>query len=165
MTTRLSAPGDSGSLILSADGLHPTALLYAGSSTETVGNPIQDVIKAFTATGKSFGFVGANRSCNTKNFLCPSTAASAGGTVRGHQGPSATEIDIARRIKEAHEPELFARPGILGVGVGAADEDPTRAVIVIYVDNGGGVALSHGLPSEIDGVRVKVIPTDPFVAF
>ena len=43
-----SAPGDSGSLIASADGLHPLALLFAGSHELTIGNPIRHVISRFT---------------------------------------------------------------------------------------------------------------------
>ncbi len=164
-TTRISAGGDSGSLILSADGLQPTALLYAGSSTDTIGNPIQDVISALTAGGNSFSFIGSNKSCSTTGFTCPA-AATAAATVAGGagQGPSDSDVDFARRIKEAHEPQLFSPPGVIGVGVGADEKDATRAVIVVYVLSGGG-SRPQGLPAELDGVRVRVIPTDPFVAY
>ncbi len=39
-----SAGGDSGSLIVSQSAAHPTALLYAGSSSTTIGNPISEVL-------------------------------------------------------------------------------------------------------------------------
>ena len=39
--------GDSGSLIVSKDGNHPVALLFAGSSSVTIGNPIGPVLGAF----------------------------------------------------------------------------------------------------------------------
>jgi hypothetical protein len=42
-----SAGGDSGSLIVTQSGNHPVALLFAGSSTNTIGNPIDLVLGAF----------------------------------------------------------------------------------------------------------------------
>lgn len=45
-----SDSGDSGSLIVTQDGNHPVALLFAGSSTVTIGNPINDVLNAFGVT-------------------------------------------------------------------------------------------------------------------
>ncbi len=42
-----SAGGDSGSLIVTVEGNHPVALLFAGSSTSTIGNPIDLVLGAF----------------------------------------------------------------------------------------------------------------------
>lgn len=45
-----SAAGDSGSLILSATGLRPTALLFAGGGNLTIGNPIRHVVEALNLT-------------------------------------------------------------------------------------------------------------------
>jgi hypothetical protein len=45
-----SAGGDSGSLIVTSAGNHPVALLFAGSSSSTIGNPIQAVLDAFGLT-------------------------------------------------------------------------------------------------------------------
>jgi len=43
----ISDSGDSGSLIVTRSDNKPVALLFAGSSTTTIGNPIQEVINAF----------------------------------------------------------------------------------------------------------------------
>ena len=43
----ISDSGDSGSLIVTKSGNNPVALLFAGSSTTTIGNPIQEVLNAF----------------------------------------------------------------------------------------------------------------------
>jgi len=154
-----SGGGDSGSLILSnnTSNHHPVALLYAGSSSVTIGNPIADVVAALNAGGHSTSFVG--------NGACGTGTTPIGGTVESASlhGPSDNDVDFARTIKERHEPDLFARPGVIGVGVGADDTDTTQAVVVVYVDNSGG-KVAHGLPTELDGVKVKVIPTDPFIA-
>lgn len=42
-----SRGGDSGSLIVSQEGNHPVALLYAGGGTSTFGNPINAVLQRF----------------------------------------------------------------------------------------------------------------------
>lgn len=41
-----SAPGDSGSLIVTEEGLHPTSLLFAGNALFTVANPMRYVVDA-----------------------------------------------------------------------------------------------------------------------
>jgi hypothetical protein len=179
-TTNISAGGDSGSLILSQSGLHPTALLYAGSSTTTIGNPASDVVNAFQAGGHTFSWVGTstcNGSCTTCNqaggFTCTNNQAgvlptsptvSAASAASSWAHPADGDVDFARRVKESREPEILSRPGVIGLGVGATEADPTIAAIVIYLETGRN-AQPHGLPSEIDGVPVRVILTDPFVAF
>jgi len=45
-----SAGGDSGSLIVTQSGNHPVALLFAGSTSTTIGNPIDLVLGAFGVT-------------------------------------------------------------------------------------------------------------------
>ena len=45
-----SAGGDSGSLIVTATGNNPVALLFAGNNTITVGNPIGEVLAEFNVT-------------------------------------------------------------------------------------------------------------------
>jgi hypothetical protein len=45
-----SAGGDSGSLIVTENGNFPVALLFAGSSSSTIGNPIDLVLGAFNVT-------------------------------------------------------------------------------------------------------------------
>jgi hypothetical protein len=42
-----SDSGDSGSLIMTTTGNHPVALLFAGSGSSTIGNPIDRVLAAF----------------------------------------------------------------------------------------------------------------------
>jgi hypothetical protein len=45
-----SRAGDSGSLIVTAAGLHPVGLLFAGSANVTIANPIDDILTAFSVT-------------------------------------------------------------------------------------------------------------------
>jgi hypothetical protein len=46
----MSDAGDSGSLIVTQSGNNPVALLFAGSTSTTIGNPIQEVLNAFGVT-------------------------------------------------------------------------------------------------------------------
>ena len=145
-----SAGGDSGSLILSSTN-HPTALLFAGSSAVTIGNPIQAVVNAYAASGHPITFVG--NACAA--FAADELLA----------GPSPVEVAFARSVKEQHEAALFAHPGVLGVGVGKVDDEAgTReTAIIVYVEASRG-AMPRNFPTELDGIKVRVIPTDPFVA-
>jgi hypothetical protein len=82
-----SAGGDSGSLMVDAATARPVALLYAGSSSTTVGNPISDVLAAFLDLGIDVSFVGGMDQAVT----CPSTGG--GGHQRGEEGRR--EVDRA----------------------------------------------------------------------
>jgi hypothetical protein len=149
-----SAGGDSGSLIVSNDGSpNPVALLYAGSTSQTIGNPIQAVVSAFQAGGHTFSFVG-----NTCAVAASSTSA-AGLDL------SLAEVDFARTVKERYEPDLFALPGVIGVGVGVDELDATRAAIVVYLSTDVSAHPQPGrVPADLGGVKIRVIPTDPFIA-
>ena len=157
--SNFSAGGDSGSLILTNSDTanrHPVALLFAGNAQVTIANPIADVIAAYQAGGHSFSFVGQ---------ACTRTAARIG--EPSHGGPSLLKVERTRWIKENHEAELFAQEGVIGVGVGRVtdrDEETETAIIVYVKANGKRPPRWLKLPTEIEGVKVRVIPTDPFVA-
>jgi hypothetical protein len=54
-------------------------------------------------------------------------------------------------------------PAVLGVGLGAADDANSQAAIVVYVDKTN--SNKPQLADQIDNVRLKVVLTDPFIAF
>ena len=145
-----SAGGDSGSLIVTNNACpQPVALLYAGSSTSTIGNPIGEVLTQIGSTlGTPVQFVG--------------TTCSAGFTTSS-AGPTQAELTRVRNVKNRHKGNMLELPGILGVGVGGADDNPTEAVIVVYVERGR--QLPGAIANRVDGVRVKVVNTEEFTAF
>lgn len=153
-STTFSAGGDSGSLIVSNNACHqPVALLYAGSSSSTIGNPIGEVLnKLGVALGRPISFVGG------------STCTAAAATLQD-QGLEVPEEEIARvsDIKDRAESRLFSQPSVIGVGVGALESNAKQAVIMVYIDQTTGI--SPHLPRRIEGVRVKKVYTDPFVAY
>jgi hypothetical protein len=149
-----SAGGDSGSLIVSNDGSsckQPVGLLFAGSSTTTIANPISDVVNAFP----SLSFVGSSTASG-----CPIS-----GTANPAQtlGPSQAAVGHARTVKNRHKASILGMANVLGIGVGAADDNSSEAVVIIYVETGH--ALPEVVPDFLDGLRVKVVTTEPFVAY
>jgi len=150
-----SASGDSGSLIVNSQTAQPVALLFAGNSTNTVGNPIQPVLAALKdpVTNAMPMVVGGAQHA----IACPATAAAQASTV----ALSEAEVKRATDVKTQHEAALMVDPAVIGVGVGASEDSPEEAAVVIYVDK----EKAHApIPAVIDGVRTKVIVTDRFRA-
>jgi hypothetical protein len=153
-----SAGGDSGSLIVTNDDNHsPVALLYAGSSTTTIGNPIGEVLDKLAAAlpgDDEIRFVGK------KGGGRPATRSLSAG-----QGvwPSEENVLTAASAMRQREHELLSRASVIGVGVGALDSDRAQAAIVVYVDYTSG--RRPRLPKRISGVPVKVVYTEPIVAY
>jgi hypothetical protein len=151
-----SAAGDSGSLIIKSQTAQPVALLYGGNSTSTVGNPIQDVLTALKdpTTGAIPSIVGT---LQQHAISCPPAAPAQTSTVV----ISEAEVARATAARNKHESAIMADPAVIGVGVGASEDDPAAAAVVIYVDK----AQAHApIPALIDGVRTRVIVTDRFRA-
>jgi hypothetical protein len=144
-----SAGGDSGSLIVTNDSAaQPVALLYAGSSTTTIGNPVGEVLnKVSAALGSPVSFVGTTQ-------ISTQTAQPSGG-----QSPQS--IQQANAAKERWADAFLNRPGVIGVGVGSS-EDGSAAAVVVYVDN--TAPGRPNLPNQVDGAQVRVVLTDPFVS-
>lgn len=152
VSTNMSAGGDSGSLLISNDGTpNPVGLLFAGNSTSTVYNRASAVVSAFSAGGHTFSFVG------TASDVEP-------GPPAGLLTPSDEAIAKAIQVQFEHEVELMRRANVIGVGVGAAENDPTQAALVVYIALPDAGQLAPTFPTSIDGVPVRVELTDPFVA-
>jgi hypothetical protein len=152
-----SAGGDSGSLIVTQSGKHPTALLFAGSSSTTIGNTVGDVLAQVSSSlGKSVSFVGSR---NPGNVSCAAGAASGPGM---HGVPPQSGLDRAAAAKEAHVQELMTDPAVMAVGVGSSESNPSVAVVNVYVETG---RAHGGIPAQIDGVPTQIIQTDLIRAY
>jgi hypothetical protein len=166
-SSTFSAGGDSGSLIVTNNASHnPVALLYAGSSSTTIGNPIGEVLtKLGAALGRSFSFGGGGG------------GGGAGPTPKGHQAgerepfiPGLEKLmaqlpqqaaDRVSAVLENHRANLMFQPGVMGVGVGLGRTD-NEASIVVYVNKDSGA--QPFLPDNIEGIPVTMILTDQFIA-
>ena len=155
---------DSGSLIVTNSGHNPVALLFAGSSTSTIGNPVGLVLtRLSTVLGRSLTFVGSGTASPTTQALTGETQP----FVRGFGGhvPQLPEqaANRASAVLEVHRANLMATPGVIGAGVGATSENDVEPAIVVYVDRTSS-ARPQFAPS-LDGIAVRVVYTDPFIAY
>jgi len=152
-----SAGGDSGSLIVTDDdNLQPVALLFAGSSAATIGNPIGQVLdQVGSALGRGVTFVGPARGVTSAFEMSI--------TPLANNSPRPQDLGLANWAKNRHERDLMSRPGVLGVGVGGSDNNSGEATIVVYFDKTSGRAPV--LPERLENVKVRVVHTDPIVAY
>jgi hypothetical protein len=164
-SSTFSAGGDSGSLIVTNNSSHnPVALLYAGSSSSTIGNPAGEVLtKLSTVLGRSLTFVGSG----TAGPTTQSAKSQVEPFLRGFGGQMPVlpqqASDRASAVLEAYRANLMATPGVIGAGVGVTSENDVEPAIVVYVDRTAGNRPVFG--PALDGVAVRVVLTDPFVAF
>ena len=146
-----SGAGDSGSLVVTQATAQPVGLLFAGSSTTTIANPISDITSAFGVT-----FVGGA----DHPVACPTATAAT--TASAARGPLVGSVGRALLAKENHADRLMQDEAVIGVGVGSDPADPSEAVVVIYLEQG---RMHAPIPTELDGVRTHVVRTDAFRAF
>jgi hypothetical protein len=152
-----SAEGDSGSLIVAQSTADPVALLFGGSDTDTVGNPVADVLNFFATGGNNATFVGGGAhtvvGCSLPNKPTSATASVPTSAV------SREALQKATAVRDAHAPELLARPEVQALGIGASYDNPSEAAIVLFVTKG---QQRRPIPPKVDGVRTRVVEADLF---
>jgi hypothetical protein len=151
-----SGEGDSGSLIVTQNEANPVALLYAGSDTDTVGNPVADVLNYFKSGSNAVTFVGGAAhpvvGCSLPN--APTSSKKVVPAVL------ATEtLQKATATRDAHATELMAYPQMQAVGLGSSYDNPKEAAIVLFVTQG---QPHTNLPTEVDGVRTRIVENTLF---
>jgi len=163
-----SAGGDSGALIVTDGRLHsPVALLFAGSSTVTIANPIGEVLTQLgAALGRTFSFGGGSAPVTTQ--------ADDGNIGGGGRQPFTSGIqslmpqlpqkaaDRALKVLEVHRANLMFQSGVMGAGIGLSGRADGEAAILIYVNKDS--RDKPILPDNLEGVPLTVILTDQFVA-
>ena len=162
-SSTFSAGGDSGSLIVTNNAAHnPVALLFAGSSTTTIGNPIGEVLtKLGTALGRTFSFVGGGGLAPTVNQANERQPFIPGVEALMPQLPQQA-ADRASAVLENHRATLMFQPGVMGTGVGLSGRVDGEAAIVVYVNKDS--KAKPFLPDNIEGIPVTVVLTDEFIA-
>ena len=146
-----SGDGDSGSLIVTQDTATPVALLYAGSNTDTVGNPVADVLNFFASGGNNVTFVGGGPHAVVGCTL-PTALHSATTVV-----PASLATQVIQRVtaaRDLHSAELLAYPEVQAVGVGQSYDNPKEPAILFFVTQGES---RMNLPPQVDGIRTRVV--------
>ncbi len=148
-----SGSGDSGSLIVTQDTAEAVALLFAGSDTDSVGNPVGDVLNSFAGNSGTPTFVGGSthRVIGCSLTLTPSVAKAATAQV------SAEVAYSASRVRDLRAPELLGNVSVDAVGLGRSYDHPGQAAILLFVNSR---ATLTGLPRSIDGVSTRVIQAE-----
>jgi len=146
-----SAEGDSGSLVVSVANADPVALLYAGSDTDTVGNPVGDVLSFFASRGNALSFVGGGAH-QVMGCSLPVKPASVSTQSAVTVLPEA--MQQAAAVRDAHAPELLAHPEVQAVGVGESLDHPREPAILFFVTAG---QPRTNIPAQVDGVRTRIV--------
>lgn len=171
ISTSFSAAGDSGSLIVDANTARPVALLYGGSASDTVANPVTAVVNALADPNTHVvpQFVGgADHTVSgcTGNVSPPGPA---GQGLTAQQGlavpaiPRVADTEMLRAIaaKDDYADSLMSQRGVLGVGVTAGDV-PGESAVMILLEKG---KPHPPIPATLNGVKTKVRIVDRFRAF
>ena len=152
-----SAEGDSGALIVTQNTADPVALLYAGSDSDTVANPVSDVLNFFRSGSNSVTFVGGGAH-QVIGCSLPLKPASATLTVQA-SAASAESQQNAIGVRDSHAPELLAHPEVQAVGVGSSYDNPNEPAILFFVTRG---QPRTNIPLQVDGIRTRIIEGDLF---
>ncbi|MEW6213636.1 MAG: hypothetical protein AB1478_00285 [Nitrospirota bacterium] len=157
-----SAGGDSGSLIVEDCLPYPRAvgLLFAGSNTVTVANPIIEVLSKL-----GISMVGTNEYCTSGGTSGGVTGSSAM-TAQSQLPPYVNQkaIEAIKKVKERHEKTILQIEGVVGTGIGLSETVLGQVVIEVYVKKPLH-EIRHLIPEALEGVPVKIIETGEITAY
>ena len=149
-----SNSGDSGSLIVTQNTADPVALLFAGSDTDTAGNPIGDVLLAM-----------ADSSNHVPTVVGGGVHQVIGCSLPGPSGLQKTQASIAVAdeamqtavaARDTHASQLLGIPSVRGIGIGPSLDFAGQPAVLIFVAPG---TPHGGLPEQLDGVRTRIVET------
>lgn len=147
-----SAGGDSGSLIVDATNARAVALLYAGNSASTVGNPIANVITALSnGAANTLTIVGGGD--HTVSCVPEATASGVTASANDLTGLSPEQVQRATDVKQAFAAQLMRDSAISSIAAGKSADNPRESALIIHV-SGTPSAL---IPAQINGVRTRVV--------
>jgi len=152
-----SAPGDSGSLIVTQDTADPVALLFASSDQDSVGNPVGDVLNYFQSGGNAVTFVGGGTH-QVIGCTLPAAPTSAVLTVP-LSAVGSQDLLRATQILDANAEGLMAHPEVQAVGIGASLDHSGEPAILLFVTKG---QPRIGIPATVGGIRTRVIEGNLF---
>jgi hypothetical protein len=152
-----SAPGDSGSLIVTQDTADPVALLIAGSDQDTVGNPVGEILNYFASSGNTVTFVGGGAH---QVIGCTLPVAPASAALTSPRASIASQaLQKATTVRDANASQLLSHPEVQAVGVGASLDSPEEPAIVLFITKG---QPGTGIPREVEGIRTRIVEGEFF---
>lgn len=155
-----SAEGDSGSLIVDQTSADAVGLLFGGSDTDTVANPIADVLAqlADPATSAIPTVLGTASPHSVAACSLPGPQAGIAHALQvAHVIANASAAEKSGQARDTHAAQLLSNPQILAIGSGSSYDRPGEAAVLLFVAKG----QSHAnLPQELDGVRTRIVETE-----
>src|SRR6185312_16605676 len=133
----------------------PVALLYGGSPTDTVANPIQDVIGAFGANSPLSVVGGADHVVS-----CARTATATSTQVGAQAAVVPQERQRVTAVLQRRAAQLGQNPSVQSVSVGASADNAGEGALLVHVS---GNTIPR-VPPEIDGVRTRLVFDTPAAA-
>lgn len=158
-----SSGGDSGAVIVEnlGDEPQPVGLLFAGSSTTTLANPMGAVLESLCVAM-------AGSSDSPDPSACASGGDGGGGKGGGPppgKGPKSKNIPaglkVASAVKARHEGRIFEIPS--AVGTGLSFDKAGQPVIEVYVKKATRKVVRR-VPKKLEGISVRVVETGAFRA-
>ena len=153
--------GDSGSLAVDEATAQPVALMFAGSDTAAIGNPVGDVLNALKSTtgGATFTFVGGPQhsvpGCSLPGLSSVKVTPQSAAVL-----PAGT-AQRAQTAATSNSTQIMNTPGVSAYGGGGSLDAPNEPAVMIFVAPGASHA---GIPATIDGVRTRLVESNSTIA-
>jgi hypothetical protein len=151
-----SAPGDSGSLIVTTANARPVAMLFAGNGTNTIANPITDVINEFSSHARPPVVLnvvgGADHLVSCQPMAAVPGASQVGPLSAQVRSLSVQERSRTESVRDARALLLMRDPAITAVEVGASEDAPGQGALEVRVSG----TPQTPIPAVIDGLRTRV---------
>jgi hypothetical protein len=146
-------------LIVTQNTADPVGLLYGGSDSDTVANPVANVLSQLadpdTKEEPVFaGDAGIGPHPVAACTMALPQAATPEISTMAIPAVSANVLRTAISAREAHLPELLAAPEVQAVGVGASRDNPQEPAILLFVNKGR--SRVH-FPAQVGGVRTRIV--------
>jgi hypothetical protein len=153
------AEGDSGSLAVDEATATPVALMFAGDSDSSVGNPVSAVLTALQSGSNAATFVGTG----TPHAIaaCSLAAPAADGIVGKGANARVATASLSAAVTQAalgqqdrNAAQLMNVEGVSAVGTGASLDSPGQAALLVFLPAG---ASTSNIPAEVNGVRTRIV--------
>jgi hypothetical protein len=153
------AEGDSGSLAVDEATATPVALMFAGDSDSSVGNPVSAVLSALQSGSNAATFVGTG----TPHAIaaCSLAAPAADGIVGKGANARVATASLSAAVTQAalgqqdrNAAQLMNVEGVSAVGTGASLDSPGQAALLVFLPAG---ASTTSIPAEVNGVRTRIV--------
>jgi hypothetical protein len=138
------------------------ALLFSSSGSDTVGNPISDVLNGLadpTNPQSKPVIVGTTAHPVAACSLPGPQSATAARLAVQRAAIPAEAVQNALTVRDTHLAELMAHPEVQAVGVGSSYDNSNEPAILLFVTKG---QPRSNLPAQMEGIRTRIAEGDLF---